>query len=123
MLRHLDRPKSSLLVLEDLHWAQPVTLDLLRHVAFGSARFPLSIVCTYRASAAAPHLPLGVTLGNLRQEADVIDLKLTGLDREQIRLLLGRYVDAQLDRILVETAGNPLFAIELGRMLSDGPPP
>jgi DNA-binding CsgD family transcriptional regulator len=123
VLRHLDRPKASLLVLEDLHWAQPVTLDLLRHVAFGAARFPLSIVGTYRASAAAPHLPLGVTLGNLRQEADVIDLKLTGLDREQMRLLLGRYVDAQLDRILVETAGNPLFAIELGRMLSDGPPP
>jgi DNA-binding CsgD family transcriptional regulator len=123
VLRSLDRPRSSMLVLEDLHWAQPATLDLLRHVAFGASRFPLLIVGTYRASAAAPHLPLGVTLGHLRQEADVIDLTLTGLDREQMRLLLGRYVDAQLDRILVETDGNPLFAIELGRMIGEGPRP
>jgi DNA-binding CsgD family transcriptional regulator len=123
VLHHLDRPKSSLLVLEDLHWAQPATLDLLRHIAFGAALFPLSIVGTYRASAAAPHLPLGRALGQLRQETNAIDLTLTGLDREQMRLLLGRYVDAQLDRILVETGGNPLFAIELGRTLSEGPPP
>ena len=46
VLRHLDRPKASLLVLEDLHWAQSATLELLRHVAFGSDRFPLLIAGT-----------------------------------------------------------------------------
>ncbi len=113
----LLRRNPALLVLEDLHWAQPVTLDLLRHIAFGAARSGLLIVGTYRASAAAPHLPLGKTLGHLRREAEVLDLSLAGLDRAQLQRLLGSPSQKQIDRVLAETNGNPLFALAVGQML------
>jgi DNA-binding CsgD family transcriptional regulator len=117
------RRSPMLLVLEDLHWARPVTLDLLRHLAFGAARSGLLIACTYRASAAAPHLPLGKTLGHLRREADVLDLSLAGLDRAQLQRLLGSSPPHQIDRVLAETNGNPLFALAVGQTLGMGAAP
>src|SRR5215218_10344224 len=120
VLRHLTatgQRAPTLLVLEDLHWAQPASLDLLRHVAFGTARAALLIVGTYRATAAAPHLPLGKILGYLRHEADVLDLALAGLDRTHLQRLLGAVSSQQLDRILAETNGNPLFALAVGLMI------
>lgn len=110
----LDRG-AAVLVLEDLHWAQLPALELLRHVAFALASAPLLIAATYRASAAAPHLPLGTSLGHLRREAEVLDIELTGLDRGQLAALLGPASPRDLDRILAETNGNPLFAIELSK--------
>src|SRR5690349_18063923 len=35
--------RPTLLVLEDVHWAQRASLDLLRHIAFSADRFPLLI--------------------------------------------------------------------------------
>ncbi len=116
MLTAVQR-KPALLVLEDLHWAQPAALELLRHIAFATARSSLLIVGTYRTRAAAPHLPLGTTLGRLRHEADVLDLTLTGLDRAQLQLLLDATPPNQIDRVLAETNGNPLFALAVGQML------
>ncbi len=107
--------KPALLVLEDLHWAQPPSLELIRYVAFGAARFGLLIVGTYRASAAAPHLPLGKTLGQLRQESEVLDLTLSGLDRAQLIRLLGSTAPKLIDRVVAETNGNPLFALAVGQ--------
>ena len=114
--------KPALLVLDDLHWALPSTLDLLRHVAFNFDRSPLLVVGTYRTSAAAPHLPLGKMLGHLRREANVLDIQLTGLDRTQLGILLESAWTERLDRILEETNGNPLFAIEIGRALEHARP-
>lgn len=114
----LTMRKPAVLVLEDLHWAQPATLDLLRHVAFGSTHSGLLMVSTFRASTAAPQLPLGKTLGHLRHETEVIDLPLSGLDRDQLLQLIGTATPAQIDRVLAETRGNPLYAIAVGQTLS-----
>jgi DNA-binding CsgD family transcriptional regulator len=110
--------KPALLVLEDLHWAQPATLDLLRHVAFSLHRAPLLISASYRLSAAAPHLPLGKMLGHMRHEAEVHELDLTGLDRNHLAQILGPALADRVDEILAETKGNPLFAVELARTLA-----
>jgi DNA-binding CsgD family transcriptional regulator len=118
-LSALTQRTSALLVLEDLHWAQSATLDLLRHVAFGTARSSILIVGTYRASGAAPHLPLGKTLGHLRHEAEVPDLSLTGLDRADLQQLLGNVTRQQVDRVLAETKGNPLYALALATALRE----
>lgn len=125
VLRHLlaaIRQAPALLVLEDLHWAQPATLDLLRHVAFGATHSGLLITGTYRSGAAAPHLPLGKMLGQLRREADVLDIALGGLDRDQLLRLLPDATSGQIDRVLAETNGNPLFALAAGEMLASEPP-
>ena len=111
--------KPALLVLEDLHWAQPASLELLRHIAFTTTHASLLIVGTYRAGAAAPHLPLGITLGHLRHEAEVLDLSLNGLDREQLQLLLDATPPSQIDGVLAETNGNPLFALAVGKMFAE----
>lgn len=118
-LMEMTQRTSVLLVLEDLHWAQPATLDLVRHVAFGATRSGILIAGTYRSSAAAPHLPLGKTLGHLRHESETLDLTLSGLDRAQLQRLLDNASSRQIDRVLEETRGNPLFALAVGRMLAE----
>src|SRR4051812_16708647 len=51
-----DRPV--LVLLEDLHWAAPASLDLLRHLGRGLDALPLLMLATYRAEELNRHHPL-----------------------------------------------------------------
>ena len=48
-------PAAAVLVLEDLHWAEPPTLLLLRHVMRAAEGMPLLIVATYRTHRGRRH--------------------------------------------------------------------
>lgn len=112
-----------LIVLDDVHWAAAPALELLRHVAYEFSRAPVLLIATYRPSAAAANQPLGRCVGQLLRESNVIEIHLSGLDRDHLAALLGEIPDAHLDRILAETHGNPFFAIELARhpaVIADG---
>ena len=57
------------LLLEDLHWADPASLDLLRHLARGLAALPALVLATYRADELTRHHPLYQLLPVLVREA------------------------------------------------------
>jgi len=107
-----------LLILEDLHWADSSTLDLvsfLAHVVSGSR---VLVLATYRSDEAGTDQPLlRLTTGLLRaRTASAIDLgPLT--EGEVTALLDGiskRPVPAGLtDTIFQRSEGNPFFAEEL----------
>jgi predicted ATPase len=59
-----------LLVLEDLHWSDPASLELLRYVARGVASLPVLLVATYRGDEVAPKDPLFALLPHLVRETD-----------------------------------------------------
>lgn len=99
------------LVVEDLHWADEATLDLVRFLARRIHSLPLLLVLSFRDALAADH-PLRPVLGDLVAAPDARRLQLTPLSRSAIETLVGeRNFDAvELHR---RTAGNPFFVSQL----------
>ena len=107
------------LVVEDLHWADPAMLEFLQHLVERSAGLPLLIVATARpellerhpgwgdGTPAATRIPLGA----------LPDLEVARL----VAALVGRaMLPVGVQALLLERAGgNPLYAEEFARLLAD----
>ena len=122
--RAAHRP--TVLVLEDLHWADPASLDLLRAVARDLEREPLLVVATYRDDEVTRHHPLYTLLPLLVREARAARVRLQPLDRAGLTALVARRYalrDRDADELVSYLArrsdGNPLFAGELVRSLEE----
>ncbi len=122
MLIVLAQRQPLLLVIDDLHWADPVSLELYAHVVFTvadlaeSAAAPLLLIGTYRP--VPPQDRLARWLARLQREEICKFLELSGFDEAEIHVLLqglGRErASQQLVHTLHEvTYGNPLFIQEL----------
>jgi hypothetical protein len=110
--------------LDDLHWADPASLDLLRSLARIAPTLPLLILATYRADEITRRHPLSPLLPALVREAHAVRLELRRLTEDDVRaLIVPRYrlrpADAaRLIAYLAERAeGNPFFLGELLRTL------
>jgi class 3 adenylate cyclase/tetratricopeptide (TPR) repeat protein len=109
----------TVLVFEDLHWADRALLSFLEHLADWVQSLPLLVLCTARPELYERQATWAAGLRN----ATTINLApLT--DEETARLianLLERSVlSAEMQRMLLERAGgNPLYAEEFVRLLSD----
>ena len=115
-----------LLVLDDVHWADPDSLSLLRHLARSGPRRRLLVVLCARSTELEPAVTQ--TLAELRREARLLHVELAGLDEHAVAALLARRTGASDDesarRYLARSGGNPLFLDELLRAGGDaeGPP-
>jgi class 3 adenylate cyclase/tetratricopeptide (TPR) repeat protein/ketosteroid isomerase-like protein len=108
------------LVLDDIHWAEPMLLDLIEHLADWARDAPLLLLALAR-----PELrDVRPTLAEAGSR-DAVVLLLEGLDAEASERLAADLLDAERlptglqDRILASSEGNPLFLRELVRMLVD----
>ena len=104
----VDGPPA-LLVLEDLHWADDLSLWVLARLLPGLAGHPLAALATCRASGAPP------VLERLRP-SDVVDL--AGLDATEVAELVAHLHPAEAfdpTELVERTAGNPLLIRELVR--------
>ncbi|MDT0350207.1 ATP-binding protein [Pseudonocardia charpentierae] len=100
----------TVLVVEDVHWADSATLDLLRHVGRRVDDVPALLLLTYRPDEIGREHPLLGVLGSLAGRA-VRRLSLGGLSPDAVAELAGgSAVDAQ--RLHRATAGNPFFVTE-----------
>jgi DNA-binding CsgD family transcriptional regulator/tetratricopeptide (TPR) repeat protein len=111
------------LVLDNLHWADAPSLSLLEFVTQELPRSRLLLVGTYRDSDISK-TPLLGALGGLSRESDVERVHLAGLSRTAIGEVAERMCgialpDAVIGTICQQTDGNPLFAIELIKVLID----
>jgi DNA-binding CsgD family transcriptional regulator len=111
----------TVLVVEDLHWADEATLDLLRVLARRLRRIPALVLATYRDDELSRTHPLRVLLGELATERRVHRVSLPLLSADGVALLAtGRAVDVQdLYRL---TGGNPFFVTEVLAAGPDGAP-
>jgi class 3 adenylate cyclase/tetratricopeptide (TPR) repeat protein len=111
--------RDTILVFEDLHWADAALLAFLEHIADWSQGVPLLFLCTARPELYEQHPSWATGLRN----ATTINLApLT--DEETARLiatLLERAVlPAETERALLDRAGgNPLYAEEFVRLVGD----
>lgn len=100
-----------LLVLEDVHWADEATLDVLRVLGRRVAGTPTLVVATYRDDELEREHPLRVLLGDLATADGVRRLQVEPLTAAGVALLAdGCAVDpAALYRL---TSGNPFYVTE-----------
>ena len=98
-------------VLEDLHWADDATLDVVRYLARRVRGIPVVVVITYRDEATNVGDPLRRLLGSLRG-SEVARIELGTLTAAAVATLAaGSAHDA--DDVYRTTSGNPLFVTEL----------
>ncbi|MDQ6906301.1 MAG: AAA family ATPase [Chloroflexota bacterium] len=114
------------LLLDDLHWVDPASLDLLRFLARSVATMRLLILATYRSDEITRRHPLYQLLPTLVREAGAARLDLHTLGDDAVRTLVTtryRLIPADADRLaayLRERAeGNALFVAELLRTLEE----
>jgi class 3 adenylate cyclase/tetratricopeptide (TPR) repeat protein len=108
------RERPLVLVLEDLHWAEPTLLDFVEYVYGWSRGAPLLVVCLARPE-----------LLESRAAWPGERIALSPLAADEVHALLGNLLgSAELEpdaarRIAAAAEGNPLFVEELVRMLVD----
>ena len=105
------RMRPTILVVEDTHWADEATLDVIQVVGRRIRNTNGLLVLTYRDGEVDLDHPLRSVMGALPGES-VLSIRLTGLSLEAVSLLAG---DADVDpsQILAMTGGNPFLAIEM----------
>ena len=125
-LAKLSARNRIVLLLDDLHWADPASLDLLRFLARSLVTLPLLVIATYRSDEITRRHPLYALLPILVREARAERLDLRPLDEDDLHAListryhLGPADIARLITYLQERAeGNPFFLGELLRTLED----
>jgi DNA-binding CsgD family transcriptional regulator len=113
-------------VLEDLHWADPASLELLRHLAPHLRQWPILLLATYRVDELTRRHPFSQQIPPLVREAEGLRLDLRRLDAPALRALVAaRYrLPAQDEARLVayldqHADGNPFFATEILRALEE----
>ncbi len=111
-------PASCLLFLDDLHWADPSTLDLLYYLARAEPAVPLGLIGTYRPEEMPPGHPLTRLRQSLSRDGRVQWLHLTPLSAAAVTELacglVGRQDAAALgDWLYRESEGNPFILTEI----------
>lgn len=111
LLRELEGSMPTVLVLEDLHWADAATLDVTRLVTRRLDEAPALLVASYRDEELGPTHPLRIVLGELPRDDTVERLDLAGLSAEAVATLAAaKGVDPV--ELYHRTSGNPFFVTE-----------
>jgi DNA-binding CsgD family transcriptional regulator/tetratricopeptide (TPR) repeat protein len=113
LLAELDTPAAfPIVVIEDVHWADEATIDLLTFVGRRLVRRAALMLVSYRDDELGEDHPLRRALGNLAGQRTTRRMRLAPLSQDAVRILAaGRDVDiAELHRI---TGGNPFYVSEI----------
>jgi hypothetical protein len=117
----------TLVVFDDLHWADRSSVQLLRHVVSDPALAGVLVLATYRQTHVTAGHPLVEVIAALRREEGVHFVDLGGLDDLELLGLLEAIAGHELaeqglvlrDALLAETDGNPFFTLEILRHLTE----
>ena len=114
----------TLVILEDAHWSDESSLELLAYLAERCADHPLMIIVTLRP-VARPESPLGGLVARLARPAEAHRITLLGLPPDDIEQFLTQRLGADLSPEVVAATvarsdGNPFFALELARLAAAG---
>lgn len=108
----------ALLVVEDIHWCDDLSLDLLLHLARRCRQVPFLLVVTYRSEELQPGLRRWLT--ELDRERLAHECSLKKLSRDDVTDMLRVMLDVQqevdadlLDTMYTRSEGNPFFVEEL----------
>ncbi len=110
------RAQPLVLAFEDMHWADPTTLDLMKTLVDRGAAAPAFLIATARPEFRAPW--------TTRSHHGVVSL--VPLDRAEIRTMIGTIAERHalsnevMDGVTDRSGGVPLFVEEVTRLLLEG---
>jgi class 3 adenylate cyclase/tetratricopeptide (TPR) repeat protein len=115
----LARHNPTVLIFEDLHWADEGLLDFIDHLVDWASAVPLLVVCTARTELLArrPNWGGGKT--------NAVTISVGPLSDDETARLLAELLEqavmpaALQSQLLARAGGNPLYAEEFVRMLAD----
>jgi predicted ATPase/predicted Ser/Thr protein kinase len=126
LLQEIARVRPLILLLEDLHWADVSTTDVLNYLGGRLSSMRVLVLLTYRASemqlARHPYLRIR---GDLQAAGVLRELPLDFLGKEDVDRYLAlefpdhRFPEAFGDLVHAKTEGSPLFMVDLLRYLRD----
>ena len=122
-LNELTASQPLVVVLDDLHWADRSSLDLLEFVAGEVSERSMLLVGSYRDMELSRQHPLSETLATLARARRFRRIPLQGLESDDVGRLVEAIGDIALPPDLIEeihdrTEGNPFFIAEVTRDLA-----
>jgi DNA-binding CsgD family transcriptional regulator/tetratricopeptide (TPR) repeat protein len=129
LLAGASRGRPILFVIEDAHWADAPTLQLLRHLARAAWSARLLLLVTFRDTESDLPQELAETLADLRRSEEVVRMRLAGLSGAEVSDLVSRAAGgrgdpdpelAELSGAIHDlTGGNAFLVCELWRALAE----
>ena len=115
------------IVLDDIHWADEQSLQLMNHLARSLEPMRLMLIGTFRESEVSASTALADALAGLHRVDRADRIMLKGLDDDGVLALMeklaGQPLNAEAmvlrDALMAETDGNPFFVGELLRHLAE----
>ncbi|MDJ0788607.1 MAG: AAA family ATPase [Myxococcota bacterium] len=118
LFQELASEQPLLLVMEDLHWADPGSLRLLAFLSDRAGRVPMGVAGTHRSFELHPNAELEACAAELLRGApETLQLALGSLEPDEVAELLERLsgrapTPSEMRRVVSDTGGNPLFVRE-----------
>jgi len=124
ILESLAAERDIVVVIEDLHWADPATLEVVRFLSRMLRTGRLLVLVSYRSDDVGRGHPLRGALAELERTRRVSHILLERLDAEQVRTqlecLIGDAASAERSRAVFERSeGVPFFVEELAEWRDD----
>jgi DNA-binding SARP family transcriptional activator/tetratricopeptide (TPR) repeat protein len=124
LVREAARSRPTILLLEDLHWAEDATAVALRHLVRGTEGAPLLVLVTFRDTEITGEHPMIDALAEARRARVLGEVALDGLDEQSVGSIVAAAAgsDASADLVAAvhaRTDGNPFFVEELVREARD----
>ncbi|MDG0867093.1 helix-turn-helix transcriptional regulator [Candidatus Lucifugimonas marina] len=110
--------KPIVLVLDDLHWADQSTLDLIEYAVREFSSKPILVVGSYRDTELGRRHPLSDSLAKIARTTDFKRILLRGLDLDEVTRMVHTTVNESTSPELIaeiheRTEGNPFFVTEV----------
>jgi len=108
------RAEPTVLVVEDLHWVDAASVDVLRFLARRVESMPVLLLMTYRDVEIAPRHPARSLLGDVAALDGLASLPLRPLSLDGVTSVVGG-TGLDPERVLSVTGGNPFFVTEVAK--------
>lgn len=114
LLELLAEGRPVVLALDDLHWADEATIELVSNLVRRPPRAPVALVLSHRTGQLPDRLAAALETG--AQDPPPVGISLGPLDEDAARALLGERADtAARAELLRLSGGNPFYLEELSR--------
>ncbi|MDX6348644.1 MAG: hypothetical protein QOF84_3434 [Streptomyces sp.] len=125
LLERLADGRTLVIALEDLHWADKSTRELLAYLFRSLHRGRLIVIATYRSDDIHRRHPLRPFLAELDRMRTVERIELARFNRTEVRqqvagILAAEPVQAFVDTVFKRSDGNPFFVEELACSITQG---
>jgi len=125
VLERLAAEEPVLLILEDMHWADPTSLEVLHHLAHRAPSIHMLLIATYRTDEIHSTHPLRKLLGAMARDRVGEEMRLQPLTREETGEMLKAIIGTEPNEafsasIWKRSEGNPFFVEELLSVVAEG---